>query len=111
MVVELNGRPVLSVPNPHPDVDHPGLVLFTSASIVPALRFYSFTFRFLILISLALVVIARPLWLLIKRYGVTAPEVFRNQTGLATFRPSYRSNEEALSIFQESIFKAILKVY
>ena len=107
----MNGHPVLSIPNPHPNDDHPGLVLFTSASIVPTLRFYSFTFRTLILLSLALVVIARPLYRMVRHYGKNAPEVFRNQTGMATFHPNFRSNEDLLTIFQESVFQAIFKDY
>ena len=112
MVGVIHGHPVLSVPAPH-EMDHPGLAQFTSASIIPCLRFYSFTFRTLILLALALVILARPLFRLVKVHGWNAPDAFRNQTGLVNFHANYRSftDNEDMRILQDLILKSILKLY
>jgi hypothetical protein len=89
----VQGHPLIEIPVPH-EAEHPGLAQFTSASIIPCLRFYSFTFRILIIFALALLVISRPLFQLIRKYGLKAPEVFRNQTGLNTFHANYRANQD-----------------
>jgi len=107
----IHGHPVISVPNPHPDAEHTGLVLFTSSSIVPVLRFYSFTFRVLIIASLALVILARPLYKIVRIYGWNAPTFFRNQTGLATFHPIFRSNQDRLDDIYQSVVESICKLY
>jgi hypothetical protein len=108
----IDGRPVISVPVPH-GVDHPGLAQFTSSSIIPCLRFYSFTFRTFILLAWALVIIARPLFRLVKRYGWDAPEAFRNQTGMNTFHPNFRSAdpENDLIRLQDTVYASIFKLY
>ncbi|CAL8082165.1 unnamed protein product [Orchesella dallaii] len=76
----VDGHPVLSIPAPHPD-DHPGLAQFTGASIVPMLRFYSFSFRTFIIMSLAFVLILRPYIKFIKIHGKDAPAAFQKKLG------------------------------
>ena len=72
-------REVLQIPSPHPE-EHPGLALFTPYSVIPMLRFYSFTFRFFILSATALVLLFRPLWYFIRRNGRRAPAIVQNIT-------------------------------
>src|SRR5690348_3844828 len=121
----VQGHPLVQIPNPH-EAEHPGLAQMTSSSIIPCLRFYSFTFRVLILLGLALIVISAPLFRLVRVYGWKAPEVFRNQTGLATFNSNFRSltpystsyrhlllhhHQPTLSLLDEFILNSIAKLY
>ena len=93
----VQGHPLIEIPLPH-EAEHPGLAQFTTSSIIPCLRFYSFTFRTLVLFALALLVISRPLFRLIHKYGAKAPEVFRNQTGFNSFNANFRSNQHAIMV-------------
>jgi len=88
----IEGHPILSIPNPH-EADHPGLTDFNSASIVPMLRFYSYTFRTFVFFTLALVLISKPIFKLITIYGVHAPAIFQEKIGPLNFHFRSLSSE------------------
>jgi len=88
----IENHPVLSIPSPH-QIDHPGLAIFSSSSIVPSLRFYSFTFRVFFLSAVMLIFITRPLMRFVREHGKNSPAVFQEQTTKKKGR-SFQFDEE-----------------
>lgn len=99
----IEGHPIISIPTPHAD-EHPGLAQFSGASIVPMLRFYSFSFRCFVIMCLAFILILRPYFKFIGIHGKNAPAVFQKKVG--TIKWDFRSmpDENHWSKFAEMPF-------
>ncbi len=102
----IEGHPIISIPQPHQS-DHVGLAQFTSNSIIPMLRFYSATFRIFMIMSIALILMIRPIVKLIRLHGWDSPNIFQKKIGPLNFQ--YRQLNGIQSTFQ--ILNAIENSY